>query len=51
MATARSGVMVAERGGYAVPVPLEEIAGNRRIIPEDHPLLDSLRSLGICLGV
>ena len=47
----QSGVMVAERGGYAVPVPLEEIAGNRRIIPDDHPLLDSLRSLGICLGV
>jgi 6-phosphofructokinase len=45
-----SGKMVAERGGYAVAVPLEEIAGNRRVIPDDHPLLESLRSLGICLG-
>ena len=45
-----SGKMVAERGGYAQAVPLEEIAGNRRIIPDDHPILQSLRSLGICLG-
>ncbi len=47
----KSGVMVADQGGYAVPVPLEEIAGNRRIIPDDHPLLDSLKNLGICLGI
>lgn len=45
-----SGKMVAERGGYAEAVPLEEIAGNRRIIPDDHPILQSLNSLGICLG-
>ncbi|MCU7938676.1 MAG: 6-phosphofructokinase [gamma proteobacterium symbiont of Bathyaustriella thionipta] len=50
IAQEKSGFMVAERGGYAVPVPLEEIAGNRRIIPDNHPLLNSLRSLGICLG-
>ncbi|MCW8933049.1 MAG: 6-phosphofructokinase [Gammaproteobacteria bacterium] len=51
IADGESGVMVAERGGYAIPVPLDEIAGNRRIIPDDHPLLDSLKNLGICLGV
>ncbi len=45
-----SGLMVAERSGYAVGIPLEEIAGKRRIIPNDHPLLSSLRDLGICLG-
>jgi len=45
-----SGKMVAERGGYPVAVPLEEVAGNRRIIPDDHPLLESLRHLDICLG-
>ncbi len=50
IAQEKSGFMIAERGGYAVPVPLDEIAGNRRIIPEDHPLLESLRHLGICLG-
>ncbi len=50
IAQGQSGVMVAERGAYAVPVPLEEIAGNRCIIPDDHPILESLRSLGICLG-
>ncbi len=51
IADGQSGMMVAERGGYAVPVPLSEIAGNRRIIPEDHPLLDSLKNLGVCLGI
>ncbi len=50
IAQQQSGFMIAERGGYAIPVPLEEVAGNRRIIPDDHPLLNSLRSLGICLG-
>jgi ATP-dependent phosphofructokinase / diphosphate-dependent phosphofructokinase len=45
----QSGVMVAECGGYAVSVSLQEIAGNRRIVPDDHLLLESLRNLGICL--
>jgi ATP-dependent phosphofructokinase / diphosphate-dependent phosphofructokinase len=44
------GVMVAARGDRAVPVPLEEVVGKRRIIPLDHPWLESARRVGTCLG-
>jgi len=45
-----SGVMVAVKGEKLVPVPLEEVAGKRKYIPLDHPVLESLRQLKICLG-
>ncbi len=45
-----SGVMVAVKGENLVPVPLEKIAGKRKYIPLDHPILESLRELKICLG-
>ena len=44
------GVMVAARGGGVEAVPLKEIAGQRRTVPLDHPMVDSARSLGISLG-
>ncbi len=44
------GVMVAVRGQALKPVPLEEVAGKRRYVPPDHPIVQSLRRLGICLG-
>ena len=44
------GVMVAVQGEEIVPVPLAEVAGNRKIIPVDHPWLDSARSVGTNLG-
>ena len=45
-----SGVMVGIRGERLKPVPLEEIAGKRKNIPLDHPILESLRMLKISLG-
>ncbi len=44
------GVMIAARGEEAVPVPLEEVAGKRRVVPLDHPWIDSARAVGTCLG-
>lgn len=44
------GVMVAARGDGAEPVPLEQVAGKRKMIPMDHPWLESARSVGTCLG-
>lgn len=44
------GVMVAVRGEELVGVPLEEVAGKRKHVPLDHPILRSLRDLHICLG-
>lgn len=45
-----SGVMLGVRGEQIVPVPLEQVAGKRKIVPLDHPILESLRQLHICLG-
>jgi 6-phosphofructokinase 1 len=44
------GVMVAARGDGAVPVPLEEVVGKRRVVPLDHPWIESARRVGTCLG-
>ncbi len=45
-----TGVMIASRNGEAVPVPLEEVAGNRKSVPLDHPWIESARRLGIAIG-
>lgn len=44
------GVMVAARGEHAVPVPLEHVAGNKKLVPPDHPWVESARRVGVCLG-
>lgn len=44
------GVMVAARGDGAAPVPLEQIAGKRKIVPLDHPWIQSARHVGTNLG-
>lgn len=45
-----TGVMIADRERTAVRVPLEEVAGNRRVVPLDHPWLITARELGMGLG-
>lgn len=45
-----TGVMVATVNGEAVPVPLEEVAGKRAVVPSDHPWIKTARNLGIGLG-
>ncbi len=44
------GVMVATRGATTVPVPLEEVAGHRKVVPTDHPWVAAARHVGTCLG-
>jgi 6-phosphofructokinase 1 len=44
------GVMVAARGEYAEPVPLDEVAGKRKSVPRDHPWVDAARRLETSLG-
>ncbi len=44
------GVMVAVRGSECVPVPLEEVAGQRKIVPIDHPWIVSARMVGTNFG-
>ncbi len=44
------GVMIAARGEKAVPVPLEKVAGKCKVVPPDHPWVQTARDLGLCLG-
>jgi len=44
------GVMVADQGGCAVPVPLDQVAGKRKEVPLDHLWLSAARRVGTCLG-
>ena len=44
------GCMVGIRAGELVKVPLDEVSARQRTVPVDHPLIDSARSVGTCLG-
>jgi len=44
------GVMVAARGDGAEAVPLEKVAGNRKLVPLDHPWLATARRVETSLG-
>lgn len=44
------GIMVAARGEDAVPVPLMDVAGNKKLVPIDHPWLHSARNVGTSFG-
>ena len=44
------GVMVAARGDGTEPVPLEKVAGKRKIVPPDHSWVETARRVGTCLG-
>ncbi len=43
-------VMVAARGEGTEPVPLEDVVGKRKVVPLDHPWLQTARDIGISLG-
>ncbi len=45
-----SGVMVAAHGEKAVPVPLKDVAGNKKLVPADHPWIGSARLVGVSFG-
>ncbi len=44
------GVMVAARGDGTEAVPLEQVAGKLKLVPEGHPWVESARRVGTCLG-
>ena len=44
------GVMVAARGDQCVPVPLKEVAGQRKVVPLDHPWIVAARMVETNLG-
>lgn len=44
------GIMLAAQGEKAVPVPLEKVAGQRKLVPLDHPWIQSARRVGTNFG-
>ncbi|MEE8601549.1 6-phosphofructokinase [Euzebya tangerina] len=44
------GIMIADRDRTTTRVPLEEVAGNRRSVPLDHPWILTGRQLGMGFG-
>ncbi len=50
IAEGKFGVMVAARGDGVEAVPLERVAGKRKIVPVDHSWIKTARNVGTCLG-
>jgi ATP-dependent phosphofructokinase / diphosphate-dependent phosphofructokinase len=50
IAEERFGVMVASRGDQAVPVPLVDVAGFKKLVPQDHPWVLSGKRVGTSFG-
>jgi 6-phosphofructokinase 1 len=44
------GFMIAARGETSLPVPLEEVAGQVKTVPPDHPWVESARSVSTNFG-
>ena len=44
------GVMVAAQGNAAEAIPLEEVAGRKNLVPQDHPWVVSARQVGTSFG-
>ena len=50
IAEGQYNIMVGVKGDGVCAVPLEQVAGVRKNVPLNHPLLQTARSLEICLG-
>lgn len=44
------GVMVALKENRIVGVPLHDVAGKLRTVPEDHPMIVNSRKMDVCFG-
>ena len=44
------GVMVGARGESCKAVPLDKVAGRRKVVPLDHAWIRSARLVGTCFG-
>jgi 6-phosphofructokinase len=46
----KSSVMIAVQGNGTVAVPLDQVVGNKNLVPLDHPWVLAARNVGTCLG-
>jgi 6-phosphofructokinase 1 len=44
------GVMISVRGNALVPVELKDVAGRKKLVPRNHPWIESAKLLGTCFG-
>ena len=44
------GNMIAKKGEDFIPVSLKDVAGKKRTVPLDHPLVSAARAVNTCLG-
>jgi 6-phosphofructokinase 1 len=44
------GVMVAAKGEGTEPIPLEEVVGKIKAVPENHPWIKAAQDVGTCMG-
>ena len=50
LAKGEYNIMISYDSGLCVPVPLAEVAGQRKAVPPDHPMITTARLVGTCLG-
>jgi 6-phosphofructokinase len=50
IADRKYNVMVAVRGDDCVAVPLKDVAGHVRTVPQGHPWIETARLVGTCMG-
>ncbi len=50
IADGQYGVMAAVRGGDIAPVLLDDVAGQKKLVPIDHPWVESGRLVDTCFG-
>ena len=46
----KHGCMIAARGEGTEPIALAKVAGQKKLVPRDHPWISCARDVGICLG-
>lgn len=49
-AAGQYGVMIASKGEDSVAIPLEDVAGKRKVVPADHAWIQAATSLGVSFG-
>ena len=49
-AAGQYGIVTALQRGSIRPIPLHAVAGKIKQVPENHPMIQSARDIGVCLG-
>jgi 6-phosphofructokinase 1 len=50
IAQRKFGEMVSLKGDTVTSVPLAEVGGKLRLVPENHPLIEKARRMDVCFG-